>query len=155
MLPRESREPGRTQVELARSLAGTAGVPAGFDAARVRLAAAMLVAKRRRAVSRLMPELSRSLGADGASLFEEYARARAHPPGGVAQADALAFARWLRGRCRLSDAARTEILGARLHSGRRAGLARLAGPPLAVVIGVRLPVLGVRLLRVGGRATGR
>ncbi|HST64647.1 MAG TPA: DUF692 domain-containing protein [Mycobacteriales bacterium] len=82
---------GRAQEELLAGLAaGTA--PPGFDAERIDVQAGALLAKRREAVARRLPELAET--ADFRVRFDAYAKGNPRPPAGSA-ADADAFARAL------------------------------------------------------------
>lgn len=91
----------RAQAELLHALVAGGPVPEGFDPVRVRVQAAVLVAKRRSVVARLFPDLAITLGDQYAARFGEYARARPKPGG--ARADGLAFARYLDERGLLPD----------------------------------------------------
>ena len=75
-------------------LAGTAA-PDGFDPERLRIEAAALLAKRRRVIERLRPDLPDVLGERFAPHFDEWAASRPRRTGVTARADADAFATWL------------------------------------------------------------
>ena len=133
-----------SQGRLVAALGGKAVPPAGFDAARVELTGRTLLAKRRKGVARTWPALAASLGDRFAQRFSAYATDAPPHPGGPA-ADGNSFARWLDLTRQLPAAAVAEFMLATLWRGRRAGIAlrRVDGRLLA---GVRLPLLGVRLL---------
>ncbi|GAA3125952.1 hypothetical protein GCM10010466_16050 [Planomonospora alba] len=91
----DRRELARAQAELLAALVAGAGAPAGFDAGRLRIQTASLIAKRRSVVARLRPDLAAALAGDFAEEFAAYARSRPKPPGGY-RADAGEFAEHLR-----------------------------------------------------------
>jgi len=132
------------QATLAGAVTGGA-VPAGFDAGRVGLVAAALAHKRRRSVARAWPGLAEALGAAFAERFAEYAGA--HVLAGGPAEDGLAFARWLRGRGGLPEGAAAEVIAREL---RRPGVrvAWLAGAR-RLLVGVRIPWVGTRLVSIG------
>jgi hypothetical protein len=82
---------GRAQAELLAALVAGGDPPAGFDAGRLRVQADALVAKRRRVVAALWPQLPAALGDRYAGLFADYARSNPRPTAG-ARADGRAFA---------------------------------------------------------------
>lgn len=85
----------RAQAELLTALVAGGEAPPGFDAERLRIQTAGLVAKRRGAAARLRPDLVMLLGGDFAAEFDAYARGRPRPPGG-SHADVRDFAEELR-----------------------------------------------------------
>ncbi|MFC4058386.1 hypothetical protein ACFOWE_08775 [Planomonospora corallina] len=95
-------ELARAQAELVAALVAGAQPPPGFDAGRLRIQTASLVAKRRRVVARLRPDLAAALGGDFAREFTAYARSRPKPPGGY-RADAGGFAEYLRRSGRIAE----------------------------------------------------
>ncbi len=143
------------QAELVRALVADGPAPAGFDAARLALAARSLANKRRQEAAHAWPALARCLGDDFAERFSAFARATALPARGGPLADGRAFAATLPARL-LDDEARLEVLTTDLpHRRARDGLVPRRGPALRwawlpgarrLVLGVRLPGLGVRLL---------
>lgn|SRR5262249_51644640 len=165
-LPVRSRDPHRgagvdaasravysaRQLELVRALVSDGHLPSGFDADRAALLANSLVRKRGRAVARSLPALARCLGPSYQGQFGSFAtRTPLRVP--YALADAFAFASWL-GMRDLDEAACREVLSARLQfivSRRR--LRRRLLPSVrcalvrdgALVLGVRLPLLGTRI----------
>jgi hypothetical protein len=154
------------QGELVRALVGQGEAPAGFDEARLALAARSLVGKRLREVARAWPALCRCLGERWAERFRDWA-AHTPPPGeGGPLADGAAFLRAVPPG-ELDDKARLEALMVSLHWWRtRRGLRRRRGFVLKsawlpgqrrLVVGVRLPWLGARLtsIRVPGRSGNR
>jgi hypothetical protein len=70
-------------------------VPSGFDERVVRVEAAALLAKRRRIVAQLAPDVAGDLGERFAPLFDEYARTRPRTVGSRARDDAADFTTWL------------------------------------------------------------
>jgi hypothetical protein len=103
------------QEMLARALTGQGEAPAGFDAARVQVAAQALAAKRARGVERSWTGLASALRDGFASAFAAYAEATPLPSEGNPYADGLGFARWLARRGPLPDAGRLELLAAELR----------------------------------------
>jgi hypothetical protein len=145
------------QAELVRALYG--GPPAaGLDARMVAVTSATLAEKRARGVARAWPALRRELGADFAVNFADYARTTP-PPDGGALADGLAFGRVVARQRRLPDDARIEMMRSssqfkfrqdRLVARRGPYLAvTVVGGPRRIVIVVRLPRAGVRLIALG------
>ncbi|MGW4425566.1 hypothetical protein [Streptosporangium sp. NPDC004631] len=92
----------RAQAELLTALVAGGEAPPGFDAERLRIQTAGLIAKRRGAVARLRPDLVTLLGGDFAAEFDAYARGRPRPPGG-SHADVRDFAEELRATGRAPD----------------------------------------------------
>lgn len=92
----------RAQAELLTALVAGGEAPPGFDAERLRIQTAGLVAKRRGAAARLRPDLVTLLGGDFAAEFDAYARGRPRPPGG-SHADVRDFAEELRATGRVPD----------------------------------------------------
>lgn len=92
----------RAQAELLTALVAGGEAPPGFDAERLRIQTAGLVAKRRGAAARLRPDLVMLLGGDFAAEFDAYARGRPRPPGG-SHADVRDFAEELRATGRVPD----------------------------------------------------
>jgi hypothetical protein len=98
-------------------------LPAGFDAVRLRVAAASLARKRARAAARAWPGLARSLGRGFGELFAAYAEAVPLPRDGGPLADGRAFARWLAARGQLPEAGRLQALAVDLrYAGNADGL---------------------------------
>ncbi|GGT18065.1 hypothetical protein ACFFV7_15090 [Nonomuraea spiralis] len=87
----------RAQGRVVASLVAGAPPPEGFDAGRLGVQAAALVAKRRGVVARLRPDAARAAGPALAAEFAAYAAARTVPPPGY-RADADDFAAWLGAR---------------------------------------------------------
>jgi len=148
-----------TQAQLVSALVDGGTAPPGFDAQRVAVAASALVRKRARLVRHAWPSLAASLGE---AFDERFAAVAATPPpregGGIADGFALADALAADGV--LSGEARVERLllragwrrtrgGAVPRRGAFAGCA-VAGPPRRLVLAVRVPGLGTRLLTLGG-----
>ncbi|RZS43624.1 hypothetical protein EV193_102605 [Herbihabitans rhizosphaerae] len=90
------------QAALLRALLAGGEVPPGFDAERLRVEADALLAKRRRVVAMLRPDLPEALGARYRELFDTYGRAHPRHVGTGMRADANAFADWLRERGEIS-----------------------------------------------------
>jgi hypothetical protein len=165
--------PSDSRVRLAaqqRALVGTLvnseAPPPRFDAARVAAAAAALFRKRMRGVAKTWPNLARSLGESFSLKFTAYAAERPLPRQGGPLADGWAFARHLAQVAALPDAGRLEFLVIQLrYRPSRDGLVHRRGPAIAfrllrqprrLVVGIRLPFIGQRLLRLRlGRLTGR
>jgi hypothetical protein len=102
------------QAELLRALLAGGQPPPGFDPQRLRVEADALLAKRKRVVAALRPDVADALGARFGPLFTAYARARPRRDGIRGRADAAAFAAWLTERGELKPARRR--LGRRLRS---------------------------------------
>jgi hypothetical protein len=146
------------QADLVRALAGKALVPGGFDTAQVKTTAESLGTKRAMAVARAVPALRQALGERFAKKFATYAAQKALPREGGPLADGRAFARTLASAGELPDAARLELLDVDLRfastpfglTPRRgpALAAALLGQPRRLLVGVRLPWLGVKCLAV-------
>src|SRR3954471_9382123 len=81
------------QHALARALVGVVGAPAGFDAARVKLASSALRNKRWRSAAKAWPRLKQELGNEFVALFAAYACVAPVPATPVE--DAVGFARYL------------------------------------------------------------
>jgi hypothetical protein len=155
--PEARRRLGEQQAALMHALVEQGPVPAGFTPDRLHLAARSLVSKRREAVARVWPALAQALGGRFRERFNAFAIATSPPTEGGPLADGLAFARTLR-RQEFSDEARLEVLRVDLrYRWCGSGLVRRRGFTLRSawlpgerrwVVGVRLPWLGVRLLRV-------
>ncbi|MEU4833219.1 hypothetical protein [Streptosporangium sp. NPDC023615] len=90
------------QTVLVAALVAGGRAPSGFDRERLRVQEASLIAKRRRTVARLRPDLVTALGDAFAAEFHAYARGRPKPPGG-SHADAHDFAARLRAAGRLPE----------------------------------------------------
>ena len=135
------------QARLVAALGGVVGPPEGFDAERITLTSRTLVAKRRKSVARAWPVLAEALGPAFAETFNEYARG-GPPPADGPGADALAFAKWLDATRQLPPAAVPALVAAML--GNRSPFASRIRrhPPRRLLIGVRLPWLGVKLWSV-------
>jgi hypothetical protein len=131
------------QARLVAALSGQAAAPDGFDAGRVELAARTLVAKRMKSVARACPVLAASLGTRFAEEFSAFAATFPAPATAPAD-DGLAFASWLDDRNVLPTDAIPELMLARLWRRRLPGLLLRRGPR-GLLLGVRLPLLGVRL----------
>jgi hypothetical protein len=85
----------RAQGELMRALAGRGPLPAGFDPARIAVAARSLDGRRRRFLRDAWPELCEMLGERFDEVYAGFARARSLPRYGGALADGYALARHL------------------------------------------------------------
>jgi hypothetical protein len=133
------------QAGLVQALVAGAAVPAGFDEERVRLAARSLINKRLREVALAWPALARCLGETYRPRFTAFAEK--HPPTaeGGPLADGQAFAATLPAG-ELDDEARLELMRVDLY--RRWLPVRVRWLPRArrLVLGVRLPWLGVHLV---------
>jgi hypothetical protein len=86
------------QTTLLRALLAGAPAPAGFGPERLRVEAAALLAKRRRTVERIRPDLVDVLGARFPELFDTWATENPRRDGTSARADADEFAAWLAAR---------------------------------------------------------
>lgn len=116
------------QGELIAALVTGRPAPAGFDASRLRVQTAALVAKRRNGVTRVRPDLSQALGPRFPALFDAYATAHPQPAQGGSAADGRAFADHLAAHGHLPERAvcpphlnRLRRLAARLSFRRRPG----------------------------------
>jgi hypothetical protein len=88
------------QGELVAALVAGAEPPAGLDRDRVRVQAAAMLRKRGRSVAHAQPDLAAALGTEFGRAFADYALGqvgRAGAPPDCAAADAVEFARYLRG----------------------------------------------------------
>jgi len=83
------------QTALVRALLAGDAAPAGFDPERLRIEASALLAKRRRIVERIRPDLTDVLDTRFTELFDTWATANPRHDGISAQADAHQFAGWL------------------------------------------------------------
>ncbi|WP_169729351.1 hypothetical protein [Thermoactinospora rubra] len=97
------RRLAEAQARLVAALVAGAEAPEGFDAERLRVQAASLIAKRRAVVARLRPDAAAAAGPTFAADFAAYAASRATPPAGY-RADAADFAAWLQAQGRMPDA---------------------------------------------------
>jgi hypothetical protein len=148
----------RRQAELVSALVGEQAPPPGFDAARLRAAAASLRAKRAHAIAKAWPRLARALGPELEAAVERHLRRLPSAPASGPLGDGRALARGLAAEGRLPWEGRLELLAAELRhrwpaDGRR--LPRRAGAaaawrrsPAEVVVAVRVPGLGERWLRL-------
>ena len=136
------------QSALVASLTGLETPPPGFDAARLQAAADALARKRRRAVAKAWPMLTEALGASFLSCFDVFASTALLPADG-ALPDGRNFARWLAHRQPLPDAARMEVLVYDLRqAASRFKLKTIwLREQRRMLIGLRLPWLGVRICR--------
>lgn len=135
------------QTRLVEALASKDGdVPSGFDEDRVRLAARMLRAKRRKGVASTWRELATLLDRRFAELFGVFAE-QASPHADGPWADGLAFAEWLDARGFLPDPAVPQVIRALLSRRRwvRVVLRRGRGRLWA---GLQIPFRGVWLLQI-------
>lgn len=137
----------RDQAALVAALGHRGDVPSGFDADRVRLAADTLDNKRRKGVAKAWPSVAASLGAGFTETFATFAAGNPPHPDGPA-ADGNAFATWLDARRRLPSDAVPELLAAQLRRGFPLGF-RLRRSGGRFVVGVRFPLLGVRVFARG------
>jgi hypothetical protein len=147
------------QAALVGALAGAAPPPEGFDTSRLEAATGSLLGKRRRAAARAWPNLAAGLGDRFLERFGVFAAETALPSWGGPLADGFAFARWLKARRELPEAARLELLGVELrYRARVDGLVPRRGPifrvallrrPARCVLALRWPGLGEcwRMLR--------
>jgi hypothetical protein len=146
------------QAALVTALMARGEPPAGFDAARLRAAAASLARKRARAAARAWPGLAQALGPRFGGLFAAYAEAVTLPHQGGPLADGRAFAGWLAARGELPEAARLQAMAVDLHyAATRTGLVPRRRPTVRVawlrrsrrlIVAVRLPWLGERWLSI-------
>jgi hypothetical protein len=146
----------RRQAELVSALVGEEPPPPGFDAERVRSAAAGLRAKRAHAIAKAWPRLARALGPALGAEVERHVRRLPSAPASGPLGDGRALARALAAEGRLPWEGRLELLASEVRyrwpaDGRR--LVRRAGAaaawrrsPAGLVVAVRLPGLGERWL---------
>jgi hypothetical protein len=107
-------------------------------------------------VARTWPTLARELGERFASQFAAYAGPSALPEFGGPLADGRAFARWLAQRGQLPAACRSQVFAVDLRFAQTPhGLVRRRWPGIRVafmrrslILGLRLPWLGERWLRI-------
>ncbi|WP_424185248.1 hypothetical protein ACOBQX_25630 [Actinokineospora sp. G85] len=88
------------QSALLHALLADGPAPPGFDEAALRVEADALLAKRRRVVAMIVPEVVEACGAEFAARFAEYARGNPRRVGSRAREDAAAFAAFVAGRKR-------------------------------------------------------
>src|SRR5262249_21392119 len=100
---------GALQGELVEALVGDGPAPAGFDAGRLRAAAASLAVKRRRAAARAWRGLAAALGGPFAERFDAFAATTPLPRDGGPLADGRVFLRWL-GKTELPEEVRLQAL---------------------------------------------
>jgi hypothetical protein len=144
-VPDETRERlAAGQTALIDALAGYAVPPPGFDVSRVELAGQTLLSKRAKSIAKLWPNLAIALEADFSSLFNEFALHHPVDPNGPAS-EAFAFARWLDARRSLPPSASAEFVEAQLRRGPPIAL-RMRRSDGGFIVGVRLPLLGSRVL---------
>jgi hypothetical protein len=142
------------QETLVRALVGQGSPPEGFATARLELASRSLVNKRLRETARAWPALGRCLGEQYTERFRAFARSTPPPAEGGPLADGRAFVRTLPAEL-LDDKARLEVLRIDLHwRSTGGGLRPRRGPVVRLrwigcpVLGLRLPWLGVRVVRL-------
>jgi hypothetical protein len=124
---------GQRQAALMAALAGAAPVPAGFDASRVRAAAAALVSKRARCVAQAWPSLRIALGERFQQVFAAYASVTPLPAQGGPLADGRCFVRHLGAAHALPDAVLQQALLVDAgHVASPDGLARRRWPCLRI-----------------------
>jgi hypothetical protein len=126
----------------------------GFEATQIAAAALSLKHKRLRVAARAWPALFAALGDDSEALFATYASRSPLPKEGGPLADGRGFADFLTRLRRLPEAGRLEVLFVDLYYRRTPlGLAPRRGAtlrasllrnPYRLVVGFRLPFLGVR-----------
>jgi hypothetical protein len=121
------------QSGLIDALAAAGPPPAGFDAARVGLAAQTLVNKRARSVAKAWPALARALDGEFESRFARYAADHPLPPGGALD-DGQEFAEHLLATGEIPDVAHLELLFHRSARGFPARFARLCQSGRIVVV---------------------
>jgi hypothetical protein len=102
------------QHALARALVGVVGAPAGFDAARVKLASNALRNKRWRSAAKAWPGLKQKLRDDFVPLFAAYARVAPVPA--TPLDDAVGFARYLHKQGKLPRELKQPLRRFRLRS---------------------------------------
>ena len=136
-----------SQASLVAALGGHADVPPGFDPVRVELAARTLLAKRRKGVAAAWPRLAESLGERFAERFSAFAAATTPHPNGPA-ADGVAFAEWLDGQRLLPATIVPELLTSHLRRGPSIGIRFRRTTDGSLLIGLRLPLCGVRVLSI-------
>jgi hypothetical protein len=142
------------QAELMRALTTLDQPPQGFNPERLVASALSLHRKRFRVAARVWPRLFAALGNDAELLFAEYASLTPLPAEGGPLADGRGFAVFLDRKNRLPDDGRVESLVVDLHRAKtprgltpRQGFTfrvALLHNPRRIVMGFRLPALGVR-----------
>jgi hypothetical protein len=103
------------QASLVHALMLGGSSPPGFDAVRLQQCSQSLALKRRRAVSRVWPRLTTSLGERFPELFATYASQCPLPREGGPLADGRFFANWLKKRIALPDEGQREALSVDLR----------------------------------------
>jgi hypothetical protein len=139
------------QAELVHALVGGGETPAGFDAERLRLAARSLINKRIRETALVWPALARCLGESYSERFALYAAKNPPPPRGGPLADGRAFAATLPAG-ELDDESRMELMLADLYRRRLPVRVRWLPGSGRLLLGVRLPWLGMRVVGLRLRA---
>jgi hypothetical protein len=133
----------KQQAALAATLSNRSAPPEGFDAARVGVAARMLLAKRRRAAANAWPAFADAIGGGFASLFNDYARSNPMTAGMTPHGDALRFAQHLAALNQLPEPAVRLVAIAE----SRTLIPMRRGP----FVSLRIPLLGVMVLRLPWR----
>jgi len=121
------------QANLVAALTGKGPLPPGFDATRLRAAAAALAFKRARAVAQAWPSLHAMLGNDFRACFAAYAAQAPIPQHGGPLADGRAFVRYVAARMPVTDEVKQQILSVDLRYRQAStGLLRRRWPQLRV-----------------------
>jgi hypothetical protein len=135
------------QAQLVRALVRQGETPPGFDQERLRLAARSLVNKRLREVGRAWPALARCLGDGFMDRFRRFAEVHPPPAEGGPLVDGWAFARTVP-ETELDDEARLELFFVERYRSRLPVKVRWLSQGGRLVLGVRLPWLGVQVVTV-------
>jgi hypothetical protein len=135
------------QAGLVRALVAGAETPPGFNEEQVRLAARSLVNKRLREVARAWPALAQCLGESFRERFTTFAERNPPPAEGGPVADGRAFVVTVPAS-ELDDDARLEWMQVDLQCRRLPVRMRWLPGAGRLVLGVRLPWLGVRVVAV-------
>jgi hypothetical protein len=148
------------QARLVASLVGDGSPPPGFDDGRLETLAAVLAAKRGRAIEHTWPRLARALGRGWPEVLAAHLLEVPGPPPSGALGDGRALARALAARSRLPWEGRLELLAAEVRwrwpadgrrLPRRAGAGLAAGrDPVRLSLALRAPWLGERWWHLPG-----
>lgn len=145
------------QLAVVEALTGTRPPPDGFDLRKFHVAADSLFSKRARSVARAWPAIANALGPEFADHFRAYAARFASPPPGGAVADGRQFVAFLKSRkvatAELREAtllfdARYRIRYGRARERRIAIKVAILRAPIRLVLVIKAPFVGVRILAV-------
>jgi len=126
-------------------------LPEGFADAQISVAAKSLAHKRAAGIRKAMPSLVEALGNSFVMLLAEFTANHLAPPPEGPRADAIAFARWLQDRNILPDSCLLQMEIAAMSWRRPMRIVRQLESKKILLI-VRFPMLGVRILKLPARS---